>query len=783
MYGLGVGGAAASGLQAGFDMGLRATAQDDARKQREFENQRQTTADTERTQQTQRFNARQDKQDAYAEDDRALSGLNTEASDHAIYGAGLAAQYGGVANIPQGEGSAYASKATDISTRRTALLRKRYEPQVKQEQQWAQDTASRIQAGQMSMDDLSPADTVRLIQATSRRPVSDFLAPPNGKSKVGQGIADVEAGMQTGNQSLTIDGAGNLLSPELQVGLGHTAPDGSQIVGKSLYALVPAPQMGQPQQAQVNPIQGLTAAMNAATGATGAQPPQPSQQAQPSDQQPPQSDQQQPAGSGTLMPSQTPGKVLPVLQVTARHPDGTEVTYHAPVTQGRGAGASDTISGPLDMGEAMDRMGKMGVLEKWANTPQARAKIEQGVKELGGDSNSFLSAYYAMHGDARALLPAGSADPTGVKIASIRKLADEQYGGDFTAAAQALTGKVNGVPSSSGVAGALATSTPAAAAPTAAPATGVSGRVIPAATQQARDNDALAVLQTERGAIQARLDAATKSGDTTAAQRAQGDLGEINKEIAGAAKKGGVTEAQQATTPTVALKHGAAGLSPQQNAALFGPKGAVTEGRLDMARVNSRTASLLADAELTNPGTDFAAKSGDIQLARNATFRQKAIIAESLPEIMQNMVTAGKKVNFSNIEPIGQMQAWVEGKTNDPDLTSYMTQRNDALMTIAGVMRGVGMTDKAHQAEIEVAKPTMSPRALDAWYDAQMKSLAPRLRMNRQITHSEAGQAGRGTGLPAPGGAPTPPAVGTVMQGYRFKGGDPAQQTSWERAP
>lgn len=455
--GLSVGGSAAGGLEAGFDMGLRATAAEDRRKQTEFENARQTAADTERTSQTARTNARQDKQDQYAEDDRALAGVNSEMQDQALTGAGLAAQYGGASKIPADVGAQYAAKSNEIGTRRAQLLQKRYAPQVQAEQQWAKDTSSRIATGQMSMDDLSPADTVRLIQATTRRPVSDFIASDGGKSRVGQAIDDTTAGIQTKNQPLMIQGANSLLAPELQTGLGHVTRDGAQVTGKSLYALVPAPQQMLPpgQQASVqpsNPIQGLTAALNAATA-----PPQPAQGApgapQPDDGSgglPPGAPAQTSpvASSGApqqLTPGQSPGAVLPVLQVTAQHPDGTEVQYHAPVTSGRGTGADETISPPMQVGDMMERMGKLGTLEQWMNTPQAKAKIQAGLDELGPKSNSFLSSYYAMHGDAKALLPPGSEDPTSKKIAAIQKLADTSFGGDFAAAAQAEAGKGKGI--------------------------------------------------------------------------------------------------------------------------------------------------------------------------------------------------------------------------------------------------------------------------------------------------------------------------------------------------
>ena len=190
----------------------------------------------------------------------------------------------------------------------------------------------------------------------------------------------------------------------------------------------------------------------------------------------------------------------------------------------------------------------------------------------------------------------------------------------------------------------------------------------------------------------------------------------------------------RARDPSIQISHGIQGLTPQQNEALFGDNGAVTTGRLDPNRINSRTARILADAFIQNPGTDFAKISADIALGRNPAFRQRANTAEVLPEIMNNMVESGKKVDFSNYKPIAQMQAWVRGQTNDPALTEYMVQRNDALMTIAGVMRGVGMTDQAHRAETEVAAPTMSPQALDAWLQGQMTSIKPRLKINRKFT-------------------------------------------------
>ena len=179
-------------------------------------------------------------------------------------------------------------------------------------------------------------------------------------------------------------------------------------------------------------------------------------------------------------------------------------------------------------------------------------------------------------------------------------------------------------------------------------------------------------------------------------------------------------------------KQGAGGdLSQEQSDAL---NTAIQEKRIDPYKVNSKTAKFYANMELSKPGTDWQGIGADSALGRNPTFRTKAITIEALPEIMSNMVETGKKLDFSDVRALGKMKAWTNGQLNDPTYTEYMVQRNDALMTIAGVMRGVGMSDQAHRAEIEVANPAMSPNALDSWMAGQMKSLEPRLKKYRAIT-------------------------------------------------
>jgi hypothetical protein len=154
---------------------------------------------------------------------------------------------------------------------------------------------------------------------------------------------------------------------------------------------------------------------------------------------------------------------------------------------------------------------------------------------------------------------------------------------------------------------------------------------------------------------------------------------------------------------------------------------ALANGQLDPARLNSRTAPILADQFLKNPNLNMVNATGEATLKRNANYQRTIQVAEALPKVLENLRVAGKKLKYSDFDWAGAVQAWKNKRLNDPDFISYMTQRNDALLSIANVMRGVGMSDKATEMEEAASNPYMSPRAVDAYVDAQQKSLAPRL--------------------------------------------------------
>ena len=205
-------------------------------------------------------------------------------------------------------------------------------------------------------------------------------------------------------------------------------------------------------------------------------------------------------------------------------------------------------------------------------------------------------------------------------------------------------------------------------------------------------------------------------------------------------------------------------LPPDQQDALYQ---AAAEGRLNLKDVNSRNVDIYAHMAQTRPGYNFNQAAADAALSRNPTFQQRSMVVEALPGLLSNVVALGKKLAYPDTQFLGQAEKWLQGQSNDPQLTEYMAARNDALFKIANVMRGVGMSDKSFAAEDEIAHPTMSPAALEGWMKGQMSAIKPLIEQQRRAAHigtAGANNLGGGDTRPVPGAAPsgaaaTPPAA------------------------
>lgn len=463
--GLGIGGAAAAGISSGFQMGREADNDAAARAQRARDNARQDVLDAQRTSELQRQDKRQDTSDANVEQDRQIATTNYMMSDIATQQAALSQKYGGLDKVPETEIRPLISQANDLNMQRRTLLAARAGPQVQMNRQDALNLVARMQAGQVTT--YKPGQLTQAVQALYGGSIDDFQRGPNGEpSKIGQGIKDVSAGTPAGNGGLVAQGMTALTGPDLQHYAGHIADDGAMTTGATITHILPAPLAPDQQPQPTPPLTGLSAALNAASnpppaGAapSAAPPPDNGMGGAPdtpapgiSEGTPPPASPMQALTAPGLTPAPPPAPVpapppmapttdpnhaIAVVNVDAVHPDGTQVNFHAPLTV---SGGHNGQMASFSVSDAMQRMGQLGTLETYLNTPDAQAQLAQDKKVLGPAITDATTAYAAMHGDPKALLPAAGQDATTVKLNALHNYA-VAHGITDAEAGAVLTGK------------------------------------------------------------------------------------------------------------------------------------------------------------------------------------------------------------------------------------------------------------------------------------------------------------------------------------------------------
>lgn len=339
-----IGAAVAQGIESGFALGQRGLAMRQAeeerlQRERDLEQQRADQRE-ERAYQRTRQRAQDKRLEQQDERQRRLDELkllDSEMTDLQAEGQGLFSQFGGYDKVPEDVRTDYTGRVRALRGRRSQLRQSFYSQGVVEQQKQAAELWSRVQAGQMSLEDLADDDLLRTLVVQTRRPLSDFTrTDPTKPAPVEQAVLDVEAGLETGNRDLLVKGANVLLRPELTAGIGTEGPDGNEIVDKRLYDLVPHPQQ--------------------------------------------------------------PGLFVPILEVTVRRDDGAIGTYRAPVTEGRGVYATDPTAMPkaISVQDAIDRVGQLGALSQFVNDPKVRSRLDRASPAARASADEFLQALGAV---------------------------------------------------------------------------------------------------------------------------------------------------------------------------------------------------------------------------------------------------------------------------------------------------------------------------------------------------------------------------------------------------
>ena len=214
-----------------------------------------------------------------------------------------------------------------------AHVEKRRAPMLAAEHAEAQRFFADLQAGNVDPSSVDPAKFYRNFSVATRMTPKDLAAAV-------QGAQLVQQGHETGNQQILLQGVNQLVSNDLKAGVGSTSPHGGVVTRKEIVGLIP-----------VKDANGV----------------------------------------------EHPDKVFPLVRTYVMHPNsaGDEDYYDAPLTQNRSSDPNDPPKA-VDLAHAFDYMGKLGALAQVMQHPEAAAKLAEGEKLVGAQTQADVDEMNAL---------------------------------------------------------------------------------------------------------------------------------------------------------------------------------------------------------------------------------------------------------------------------------------------------------------------------------------------------------------------------------------------------
>lgn len=214
-------------------------------------------------------------------------------------------------------------------------------------------------------------------------------------------------------------------------------------------------------------------------------------------------------------------------------------------------------------------------------------------------------------------------------------------------------------------------------------------------------------------------------------------------------------------------------------------RGAQGAANLTALRANIRkvgTERGIGGADLAAINADYSGQTAGLRTSGNISARIENAAAEAA-QLAPLAVAAGRDVARSGFLPFGRAQVMFNNQTNDPALNKFATANMGLATAYAGAMaRGQKATVSDQEHARELLSTAKSREAYEATVEQMQQEIKAAQRapqtVRENLRNEVSGKGGHGAPAAA---APAAPKAGTVVDGYRFKGGDPAKQSSWEK--
>jgi hypothetical protein len=195
---------------------------------------------------------------------------------------------------------------------------------------------------------------------------------------------------------------------------------------------------------------------------------------------------------------------------------------------------------------------------------------------------------------------------------------------------------------------------------------------------------------------------------------------------------------------------------------------AVRKAALQYAKDNGLTGGDLAANVAGFGGEKAAARTGATRAANIGMAVAEA--QQTFPLVRQTSAALPR----SQFVPVNRALQAAESNTGDPKVVAFGAALNTAINAYARAISPTGtptVSDKEHAREILSTAST--PEQVNAALDVMEKEMSAARQAPTEVQAQQRARiSGRGEGAPA---------VGTIEGGYRFKGGDPAVQSNWEK--